>query len=237
MKKTVVCFLWNDGHREYLPAHVNTLRRMVARHLPEPHRFVCITDETDGFDPEVEVMPTPPTSKALGQLKTPERPHFPSCYRRLWMFSPEAKILGKRVLLLDIDLVVMNDLRPVFKPKGDFIGWRPFRDWGAQKRFGGGIYLITPGSRPDVWNEFTGPDSIARARDAGFRGSDQAWISYKLGEREPYWDRDSGIYSIRDMKGTEHAPPADARIVQMNGPMKPWMPQAQTLPWIKENWR
>jgi hypothetical protein len=207
---------------------------MVRRHLPEPHRFVCITDApADQFGPGVEVMSTPPEAEALGKLSTPEKAHFPSCYRRLWMFSDAAKVLGERVLLIDIDLVVTGDLRPLFAPPGDFIGWRPYRDWGRPMRFGGGIYLLTPGTRTQVWTDFQGPASIAEARQAGFRGSDQAWISYKL-PGEPYWDKAAGIYSIRDFKNPLAPPPKDARLVQCNGPIKPWR---SPIPWIKEHWR
>lgn len=231
--KTVCCWLWG-GNRDFRPDHVNTLARMVRRHLSEPHRFVCITDREDGFDAGIEVLRMPAAAEALGHLHTPEGGRFPSCYRRLWMFSDEARCLGERVLMIDIDLVVVGDLRPIFAMRQPFVGWRPFRDWGRPLRYGGGIYLLTPGSRTHVWDDFHGAASIAQARAAGFRGSDQAWISFKLGGDEPYWDRNSGIYSIRDMKGTEHQLPADARLVQFNGPTKPW---ASPLAWVREHWR
>jgi hypothetical protein len=237
--KTICTWLWNDGStrsKSFAPAHVNALRKMIARNLPEPHRFVCIADSSEGFDPEVEVMPTPEAAKRLGELKSPEGGRFPSCYRRLWMFSDEARVLGERVLLIDIDLVVVADITPIFEPTDEFVGWRPFRDWGNQCRFGGGIYLLTPGTRTNVWNDFTGPKSIAEARAAGFRGSDQAWISYKLSQSNPYWDRESGIFSIRDFRTEQHNLPADARLVQMNGPIKPWMAEAQRIPWIRQHW-
>lgn len=232
---SVVCWLWNDGgSRTYLPEHVNVLQRMVARHLAEPHRFVCVADETKGFSPAVEVFPTPPEAVRVGRLRTPEGARFPSCYRRLWTFSKEAAALGDRILLLDIDLVVVNDLAPIFKRTEDFVGWRPFRDWGNQLRFGGGIYLLTAGMRRHVWEGFKGETSIREARAKGYRGSDQAWISYSLGSVEKYFARDSGIYSIRDMAGTEHAPPKDARLVQFNGPVKPWHTK---LAWARAAWR
>lgn len=232
--KSVVCWMWNEGFREYRPEHVNALAKMVKQHLQEPHRFICITDETEGFSADVEVIPTPEAAKRLAQMKSPEGGRFPSCYRRLWMFSEEAKILGDRVLLIDIDLVVVADLAPIFDRPEEFVGWRPFRDWGNQCRFGGGIYLLTPGTRTEVWTEFNGAESVLKARKAGFRGSDQAWLSYMLGHREKYWGRDSGIYSIRDMKGTEQILPRDARLVQFNGPTKPW---ASPLPWVRKHWK
>jgi hypothetical protein len=237
--KSIVCWLWNDGSqraRSFEPNHVNVLANMVARHLDEPHRFICITNlPSGGFSPKVEVLPMPKAAAALLALRTPERPHFPSCYPRLWMFSEEAKCLGDRVLLVDIDLVVVANLAPIFDMPQDFVGWRPYRDWGKQERFGGGIYLLTPGTRTRVWTDFHGAPSIAQARAAGFRGSDQAWLSFKLGLSETYWSRSSGIYSIRDMKGTEAVLPKDARLVQMNGPAhKPWN---SGLPWVREHWR
>lgn len=237
MTPTVCTWIWNSGFREYLPEHVRVLAAMVKRHLARPHRFVCITDEQGDFGPDVEVMATPPEARALGELKTPEGARFPSCYRRLWMFSEAAKVLGERVLLLDVDLVVTRDLSPIFDRTEPFVGWRPFRDWGAQLRFGGGIYLLTPGARTKVWDDFNGADSIAKARAAGFRGSDQAWISYKLGATEPYFDRQSGIYSIRDFRLSPHLLPDDARLVQMNGPAKPWSREARRLPWVEQHFR
>lgn len=234
---SIVCWIWNDGGRTYAPEHVNTLQGMVARHLPIPHKFVCISDQTEGFSDAVTVIKTPPEAVELGKLRTPEGTRFPSCYRRLWMFSEAAKVLGERVLLIDVDLVVTQDLSPLFDRKEEFVGWRPFRDWGKQCRFGGGIYLLTTGSRTSVYDDFKGARSITQARNAGFRGSDQAWISYKLGAVDPYFDRDSGIYSIRDFQNNKNTLPADARLIQLNGPMKPWHREAKQIPWIAENFR
>lgn len=226
------------GDRPYQPEHVNTLQRMVARNLADPHRFICITDSREGFSSDVEVLLTPPAAREIGKLRSPEGKRFPSCYRRLWTFSKEAQCLGDRVLLIDVDLVVTNDLAPLFDYGAEFVGWRPFRDWGARLRFGGGIYLLKTGSRAHVWENFKGQESIARARRAGYRGSDQAWLSYCLANgSEAVYPRSSGIYSIRDMKGTEETLPPDARLVQMNGPRKPWDAEMQRLPWVKRCYR
>jgi hypothetical protein len=234
---SVVCYLWsgvNLGDRPYQPAHVNVLRKMVARNLSGPHRFICVTDDAKGFDPEVEVMITPMAARHAGMNRSPEGVRFPSCYRRLWTFSRDAVCLGDKVLLIDIDLVLMKSIDHLFKHDVDFMGWRPYRDWGSQLRFGGGIYCLKTGTRTKVWENFKGAASIQRARAAGFRGSDQAWISYCLASTEPYYGKDAGIYSIRDMKGAESNPPLDACLVQFNGPVKPW---ASPLPWVKAHFR
>lgn len=225
--------------RIFLPGHVNTLARACARHL-SGHRFVCVADKSDGLEPHVEWLKTPDAAAALSELRSPEGERFPSCYRRLWVFSEEARVLGDHILTTDIDAVVLRDLAPLFDTPGDFVGWRPYRDWGRRLRFGGGTYLLRTGTRTEVWTRFRGQESIVEARAAGFRGSDQAWLSYLLAEKEPYFGKDAGIYSVRDL-GPGLNLPSDARIVHFNGHTKPWHYHADLRllggQWVRAHWR
>lgn len=223
--------------RNFKPAHVNRLAELFATYLPIPHRFVCIADHLEGFSQRITVIKTPPEALAADRTRSPEGNRFPSCYRRLWAQSKDAaKVLGPRVLAGDIDMIPVRDLSPIVKRDEPFVGWRPFRDWGTKMRIGGGLQLFTPGSHPEVWDDFTKNPSaaVAQARAAGFRGSDQAWLSYKLAGKVPVWGRDSGLYSIRDL-GADHALPADARLVQLNGPDKPWSYRGRAT-WVAQFW-
>lgn len=232
---SVVCWLWGGrglGVRPYRPAHVNVLASMLRRHLRVPHELVCITDQTEGFDDTVRVAPMPAAAADLGKLKTPEGGRFPSCYRRLWLFSSEARQLGQRFLLVDIDVVLTGDITHLVQRDEPFVGWRPRAGWGNNNRIGGGLYLMEAGARTDVFEQFRGPASIAKARAAGFRGSDQAWISYQLRQGVACWPDGSGIYSVRDLKNGKL--PADARLVQFNGTRKPW---DRSWSWVEEHYR
>lgn len=232
---SIVTWLWNEGFRDYRPEHVNALGHMLRRRLSVPHTFVCIADDTAGFEAHVEVLKTPEAALDVGRLRSPEGPRFPSCYRRLWAFSPEARMLGDRILVLDLDTVATDDLDPILDySAAPFVGWRPKMTWGNQARIGGGMYLMTTGSRSKVWTDFDGPPAIARARCARYRGSDQAWISYCLGTGETYWPDSAGIYSIRDLKDGRLPLPKDARVVHFNGPQKPWN---SPLPWVRDHWQ
>lgn len=231
--KSIVCWLWNDGGRDYRPEYVNVLHRMFQRHLPEPHRFICITDEAGEFDAGIEVIPTPPEALALADMRTPEGRGFPSCYRRLWMFSDAARMLGDRVLLVDIDLVLTGDVSHLFANQAPFVGWKPQASWGHNNnRIGGGLYALTPGTQTHVWGSFKGAESVAEARKAGFRGSDQAWMSYKL-RGCPLMPKTAGIYSIRDLMDGRRPLPPDACLVQFNGTGKPW---DSRLEWVRRHW-
>lgn len=224
--------------RSFRAGDVNRLAELFKLHLPIPHRFVCIADDPEGFSDRVHVIKTPEAALAVGNIRSPEGDRFPSCYRRLWAQSEEAaKLLGPRVLLGDIDMIPVRDLSPIVDRTEQFVGWRPFRDWGRKMRIGGGLYLFTPGAHAKVWADFVkNPQAaVAEARLAGFRGSDQAWLSYKLAGKVPVYGRDSGLYSIRDL-GADHALPTDARLVQFNGPAKPWSYRGRAM-WVAQHWK
>lgn len=241
MSLTVHCYLWREqGGRDYRPEHVNTLARMVRRHLHVPHRFVCVTDEPGDYDAGVDVVPLPEEARGLAALRTPEGARFPSSYRRLWSFSPEAVVLGERLLMLDIDCVVTGDITPLVERGDDFVGWRPRHAWGRnQQRVGGGTWLLRAGTKADVWHTFHADPTrtIQRAREAGHRGSDQAILSWQLYDERHVWPADCGIYASQDMlRPHRHALlPADARVVHFNGTQKPWT--AGHIPWVKEHYR
>lgn len=229
---SIVTWLWQEGFRDYCHAHVNSLAENFADKLKVPHRFVCVAESGEGFSQRVEWFPMPSAAAALAAMRTPEGQRFPSCYRRLWMFSEEARALGERVLLVDLDLVLTRSPAHLLDYREDFIGWRPRMFWGNAKRIGGGLYLLRTGTRRHVWEQFKGAESIERARALRFRGSDQAWMSYCLSD-EPVWPHTAGVYSIRDLRNGSLPLPADACLVQFNGPQKPWN---SALPWVKDHW-
>ncbi|WJJ93437.1 hypothetical protein [Neopusillimonas aromaticivorans] len=89
------------------------------------------------------MMPIPAAAQKLAAFRTPEGARFPSCYRRLWMFSDEAKCLGKRVLMTDLDVLITRNIDHLFAPRDKFVGWQPKASWGGTNRIGGGLYLLT----------------------------------------------------------------------------------------------
>lgn len=234
MKYAVVCWLWK-GNRDFTPEHVDVLRRMVKRHLTTPHRFVCfVSDEYNvSAYPDIDWLPIPPEAEALAELKTPEGDNFPTCYRRLWIFSDQAQAIAENVLLVDVDMVVTGNIDHLLRVgSSTFVGWRPRLVWGPQ-RVAGGLYYLKTGAHTDVWTDFS-VEGVTEARKAGFRGSDQAWLSYKLADSCDIYPDDCGVESIRDIPaGT--VPPLKTRIVQFNGPRKPWHPRNPA--WVLEHWR
>lgn len=237
----IVTFVWN-GERDYTLEHAALLKKGLDKYMSEPFTLTVICDdyeamETNGFI----VMPLPESAKRLANVRTPENPRFPSSYRRLWLFSEEAKILGPRVMLVDVDVLVTGDWAPLFEEDCDFIGWQPFMLWGVEKRLAGGQWILKTGTHTEVWDDFiANPDKQKKEANArGFRGSDQAWISYKIRDKASIWPDSMGVYSVRDFTRDRpsekvHSIPADACVVHFNGKNKPW--HEVTLnqhPWIR----
>lgn len=246
----VVVWLWDGGHeatkRNYTPEHVNTLARSVLRHVSKPTHFICISDTSQGLSSQVEWLKTPEAALRWRNLASPEGVRFPSCYRRLWNFSADAaKLLGPRILALDIDIVVMRSIDCLFNRKEDFVGWRPKTRWGRADRIGGGTYLLKTGTRAKVWEEFRGKLSIEKAALHGFRGSDQAWLSFMM-HAEPVYAQNEGVYTMNDLtvyakwpnqdwpKISYLDPPPEACVIHFNGYEKPWQSDKE---WVIENWR
>lgn len=179
---TVVTFKWNTpGYRaQFTAAHVRTLQRMVARHYPDPHRFVCFTDDPAGIE-DVAL----PLWDDHAAVPNPTGGGRPSCYRRLKLWDPAmAEVLGTRFVMLDLDVVICADLRPVLNRPEDVVMWRsPSGEWA----YNGAMFMANTGARPQVWTDFDPIDSPKATHARGYRGSDQAWLSHCLGPDEAVW--------------------------------------------------
>lgn len=234
---SVCCFKWNTpGYRsQFTGGHVNTLKAMVERCYPDPHRFICLTDDPAGIDASVEVLPLWDTFK---DLKNPNWPDTgPSCYRRLPIFSKDfARIAGPRFVSIDIDVVLTADVRPLWNRDEDFV---IYASATAGYHYNGSMMLMTTGARSQVFEDFDPERSPRLAMAAGNNGSDQGWIQYRLGRHEARWTRFDGVYGYRtDMKGRQKTLPEGARIVIFHGKPDPWDEGARAAsPWIAEHYR
>jgi len=247
---SVVTFKWKPraGYRSvYGPAQVNTLRRMVARNYAQPHRFICVTDDPKGIDPEVEIVPL---WDDHASVPNPSFRTGPSCYRRLKVFSRDmGAVLGERFVCMDLDVVITGDLTPLLDRPEPFVAWRnPNPKWPLN----GSMFMLKAGTRPRVWDSFDPKSSPRRSHAAGCFGSDQGWMSYVLGSGESTWGPEDGVYSFQDeivrrrsglTKGLPprrppYPMPANARVVVFHGAVDPWMPAALKMaPWIEEHYR
>lgn len=235
---TVVTWFWRPPARyrsQFSAQHVNTLRAMVERHYADPHEFVCVTDAPEGLDPRVRVVPA---WNDYAKIPSPHGGHNPSCYRRLRAFAPDiAAYFGERFVSIDLDTVIVGDMRPVWNRPEDFVAWG---ETNPKSFYNGSMWLLRAGTRTKVWDQFDPRTSPLRAKTAGKFGSDQGWLSFCLGKGEATWTTADGVYSYNvHLKKRPDGPtlPSDARIVMFHGSVDPWSAEAQRLSWVRDHYR
>jgi hypothetical protein len=204
----------------YKAHHVNVLKLMVERNLQIPHRFVCVTDDPTGVQAETIKLWNDPEVTVQGKR--------PNCYRRLKVFSSEARKIfnADRILSIDLDCVIFDDLTPMVTDH-DFRIMQ-----GKASPLNGSMFLHTLGTRTQVWNTFgCNAQDLVRRREMATKvrmyGSDQAWMSYCMPEARTWTEKD-GAYHFTLLKGSV---PDNARVCFFAGSHKPWHPYiAEKLP-------
>lgn len=233
---TFVCFKWaKEGYRsKFGPETVRVLSNMIGRHYKKPFRFVCITDDKTGLDG----LETMKLWDDYADVRNPHGLRNPSCYRRLKLFAPEAQAWfgDGRVVCIDLDTVIVNDITPLFEDEVDFKIWGE-SDFPRTQWMNGSLWMLRIGSKPHVWTQFNPQTSPKEAAKAGARGSDQGWMSYILGKDQPTWGREDGVFSFRKHVQPIGRLPVEAKIVCFHGHQDPWSPHVNLTPWIAEHYR
>jgi hypothetical protein len=232
-----VTWLWHTpGYRSTFEASaVNTLFAMVDRHYPAPHRNICVTNFPKGIDATIEIVPD---REDFAGVTNPNGRQNPSCYRRLRVFAPDAgQTFGPRVVSMDLDLVIVGDLRPLVDRPEDFVIWGQ-SDFPKRQFYNGSLWMLRTGSRTQVWTRFDPRNSPHQTKRAGHRGSDQGWFSYILGRNEATWGNRDGVYSWRvHLAPKGGGLPANAAVVSFHGRTDPWSYDMQHHAWIREHYR
>lgn len=233
----VICWKWKPrkGYRSTFNGEaVNVLRNMVKRNYSKPHEFVCITDDPTGIDKDIRIIPL---WQDHSDLINPMGPMNPSCYRRLRAFSVEARgIIGERFVSIDLDTVVVGPLDPILDRTEDFLIWG---DTHPKTFYNGSFWMMTAGARRQVWDDFDPIRSPLLSKAQGHFGSDQGWISYRLGPNEVRLGERDGLYSFRvhiAPRGPQPLP-SNARLIFFHGKNDPWMRTVQNQhQWIRKHY-
>lgn len=245
-QQTVICLKWGD---RYGPEYVNRLFSMVRRNTARPLRFLCITDDTDGLDSNIETRPMP-------DFDLPETFRYKG-FRRMFLFRNELYDLEGDVLHLDVDLLVTGSIDAFFDhaPEQRYV---VAENW-TQPGCGIGnmsVFRFRIGELTEIWQRFEA-DPLKMLET--YRNS-QTFVSRTLGEFTTYpleWCigfKQSLIppWPLRFFVPPRH-PPEEARIVAFTG--KPDMDEAlrgewpepklrkrlykhiKPAEWIREYWR
>lgn len=112
----VVCMKWGD---RYGPEWVNRLYAMVQRNTSWSVRFICFTDNPSGIRSEVECQPMPEVKfdRELGKY-----------WPKLGLMQRDLGGLEGMTLYLDLDVVIIDSIDPLFTHEGRFLIIREWKD-------------------------------------------------------------------------------------------------------------
>ena len=119
--------------------YVNFLADMVKRNMPEGSlwRFTCLTDNPEGLDENISVIPLPSDIKGW--------------WGKLYLFKPGLFKDGERMIFLDLDTLIVNSLQNVIKYTGDMA---ILRDFYQPNRGAPGVILWKAGMHTRIWTEW-----------------------------------------------------------------------------------
>ena len=241
----VCCFYWVDPARrrqvQLTPDDVRIWDRMIARNLTVPHRRVCVTHRPDLID-FMETVPLDMAKHVSGL-----------CTVKLMVWRPDiAKVLGNRILLMDIDCVVTGSLDVLVQTDAPVKFWHNpnYVEGGRRGFYQGSMQLLTAGAKPELWEDFD-PRTTPGWLNRRFGGGEQAWISERLNTaypepgsewNEPYWSEADGVYGAGRLvngkmgAGVQSELPGNARIVFTPGDRSPSQSEMRARhPWIERH--
>lgn len=239
----VVCMKWG---RKFGPEYVNRLHAMVRRHLTRPARFVCFTDDASGFEAGVEALPLPDVGWTEGVDV--------HGWRKVGLFADALGDLTGDALFLDLDVLVVASLDPLFEHPGDVVAIRDYRRIRVRgDRFVGNTSVLRfpVGAYPEVLEDF-------RARFPTIREevrNEQEYLSHRFHRMGLFshwpapWCPSFKRHCVRRWPLSHLRTPRlpdGARVVVFHGRPNPdealrgeggkWYRPIRPTPWIAEHW-
>lgn len=231
---SVCCWKWGT---RFAAAEVNILRSMLDRHLHLEHRLFCITDDPAGLDGDIVPVAMP---RAYADTLR--------CRRRMQQYDPEftaAAGCGPRVLLIDLDVVLVDDITPIVDRTEPIVGWKV----GHAGVYSGSFILSDRGALHGAWLAYR-QDPLGYPKQAAPKGigSDQAMLNHYLAGQPPiaHWTEADGFvtyygagYERLEFLGvgpSRPTLPAGARLVVLGSDDLPVL-RERRFPWVEEHWR
>ncbi|PYG29888.1 glycosyl transferase [Pelagimonas varians] len=247
----IMCIKWGTL---FGPEYVNRLYSGVRRNMSRPVRFFCMTEETDGLHPDIEVLPLPiepflePMNAALAVANRQ------GAMRKVSLFKPDlVPDLKGPVLGFDLDVVITGSLDEIHDLKPGTIAMR--HDW-VEARKGrptghGSVFRFDPQAHPFLYNDLAANpyDEVEKAR-----GSEQRYTSHKAMDNNVFtyipgdwvvsFKYDCNPFPMNYLRPASL--PAAAKVVCFHG--RPKMPEAiegysgsfirraKPCDWLQDHW-
>lgn len=247
----VVCIKWGN---KFPPHYVNNLYHMVKRNITFPLRFICLTEDSEGFDEGVDVLPLP-------NFQEPPQPYLGRClaWRKLALFADQLYDIEGKVLFLDLDVVIYDNIDCFFHGLDKVMmpeNWsQPGRKIGQASIIG-----FVAGKTPRLLKQW---EEDAASVYKNYR-TEQEYIPQVLSDEEFAWYPDEWVKSFKAhclpakplrafVTPSEDLIPKGAKVIAFHGDLnmpqaidgdwgsnipwyKKWYKTVKPTPWVKKYW-
>ncbi|MCK5019470.1 MAG: hypothetical protein KAS32_20595 [Candidatus Peribacteraceae bacterium] len=200
--------------------YVNNLFAGVTRFASEEFDFICFTNEKLDVNPGIEIRPFSMMTKR-GVLP------------RLYMFSKESGLWGHQVLCLDLDVVVVGDMKELMQYRGIFCARAKFK-FGEEFKLDGDImsFKAGPDNTARFWKPFVLDIDGALVLT---QGRERYWVRHVANDIADKWQTIAPrtVLSLKRHMSGVRVVPAKASIISCHGYPRPHQVDAA---WIKEYW-
>lgn len=184
-KNRFVCCL--KFGKKYSADYVNKLYNMVQKNLTLDHEFVCFTEDSEGINENIRIIP----------LKV--NPSIEGWWYKPLFFNSNLELKGT-LLFLDLDMIIFRNMDRLFLYRpDDFIIIRDFNRFNIKnyQKFNSSVFRLKTGQHKHVYdNFFKDPRAVTRA----YHG-DQDWIRHCIKKDFYFWP-DEWIQSYKwEMRG------------------------------------
>lgn len=214
--RVVLCMKWGTL---YPAEYVNVLYNACRAHISGDFRFVCLTNESEGLLPEVEVHPIP-------LIGLDEWHYYNGAWPKIGVFSQDLFGLQGRALFIDLDSVICGSLDEMFEVDGPLVAMdsQPWSNKPGGPRTMSSVFSFELGSlgwvvdrlraeRDALVKKYVIEQDYLHGEVPGIRYWPQPWIvSFKYHLRRPL---------VLDRFLEPLPPPSTAKILAFHGRPRP----------------
>jgi len=191
--------------KKYSPEYVNRLHAMVMRNSTLESHFVCFTDDASGLNGGIYAKPLPDRG-------------FHGWWNKVSLFKGDLGDVGERLLYLDLDVVITNNIDVLLTYDSDFA----IMDNDYVPGFNTSVFLLKTGSRPEIRDDFNA--DVMEKYDG-----DQDWVATMAPDAElwpPMWCVPFRLRAAQSV-------PENTKVVAFSGRPNPGDYPAN---WISDYW-
>jgi hypothetical protein len=219
MERIVLCMKWG---KVFGPSYVNVLFNAVRANMTGSFRFVCLTDDANGFVPGIESLPLPEVGL------TPEEWYTPGVWPKLGLFLADLHGLSGRALFVDLDMMILGPLDPFFDIAGGVVvqdmgeGWRRMPRRG-EREAGTCIFAYDIGAQHQISDRFMSEKNYVIQSFI----NEQAYVGHLATDLQ-YWP-DGWVVSFKRHVMRRHGrdlfappkPPESVKVIAFHGAPRP----------------